>query len=142
MTTEKEKPRGGVIPYFIDENENVEMMFMMPSGTDKNYNHDWQVAKGKIDPGETIEEGAFREACEELGMFMPNVVEKYDLGLFSNIRVYVARIRDKNLFGQPDYETEDVRWMTAEQFESEGRDIHKPIVKAASRLIARKHGNT
>lgn len=139
MVTEKEKARGGVIPYFIDENGNVEMLFMMPSETATG-NRDWQVAKGKVEDGESIEEGAFREAHEELGLFMPNVMEKFDLGLFGDVRVYLARIRDKNLFGTPHFETGDTRWMTSSEFELEGRKLHKPIIKAAIRLINRKHG--
>lgn len=134
--SKNKKPRGGVIPYFID-GDNVEMLFMVPS--DEKYGGpDWQVAKGKVDPGEEIKDGAFREACEELGLFKPNVSEDHELGCFNNIHVWIAKIEDKEQFGQPHWETGDTKWMTAEQFEDEGRDLHKPIVKAAMRLIKRK----
>jgi 8-oxo-dGTP diphosphatase len=133
------KLRGGVIPYHITDGQ-TEMLFMVPS--DAEYGGaDWQVAKGKVDPGETVKECAFREACEELGLFMPNITEEYELGEFANIGVWIAKIEDKNLFGEPHWETGDTKWMTAEQFEEEGRDLHKPIVKAAVRLINRKEKN-
>lgn len=138
------KERGGAIPYIIEDGE-IQMMFMKPS--DPDYGGDvFQIAKGKIDKGEDIRTGSFREACEELGMFMGNVDREHHLGKFSSMssrgsgkkmHVYVCRIKDKDMFGDPDYETGAVTWMTLDEFLEEGRDIHKPIVKAAHRWITR-----
>lgn len=128
------KQRGGVIPYIIEDGE-VHMMFMKPS--DAKYGGDvFQIAKGKIDDGEDIRTGSFREATEELGLFIGNVDKEKKLGKFlGRMTVYVARIKDKNMFGDPNYETGAVAWMTPEEFAREGRDIHRPIVKAAVRWI-------
>lgn len=134
MTAEKDVPRGGVIPFYID-NEEIKMLFMVPSDP-KFGGPDWQIAKGKIDPeDQSIEDGAFREAQEELGLFLPNISERHDLGQFGNIRVYLAHIKDPNLFGDHDEETGAVRWMTPEEFAAEGRSWQRPIVKAAVRKI-------
>ena len=129
------KQKGGVIPYHVNDG-HVEMLFMVPSDA-KYGGPDWQVAKGFVDEGESTKDGAFREAKEELGLFMPNISEQHELGTFDNINIWVAKVEDKNQFGAPHWETGDTRWMTAEQFEEEGRSLHKPIVKAAIRLIKR-----
>ncbi len=100
---------------------------------------DWQIAKGNVEKGEDLKEGAFREAKEELGLFMPNVSEDHELGKFGNLNIWIAKIEDKEQFGEPHFETGDTNWMTPEEFEEEGRDIHKAIVKAAVRKIKSKH---
>jgi 8-oxo-dGTP pyrophosphatase MutT (NUDIX family) len=41
----------------------------------------WQNITGKIDDGETYEEGALREAIEETGLQIDSIVEMTDLGL-------------------------------------------------------------
>ena len=127
--------RGGVIPYYIADNGDIMMMFMKPS--DSRYGgKEFQIAKGKIEEGESIEDGAFREAAEELGLFIPNTRNHKLLGTFlGRTTVYLAEVIDKDKFGDPTDETSDVAWMTPEQFQSEGRDLHKPIVKAALRAI-------
>lgn len=132
-TEEKKRERGGVIPYYIKDDEIV-MMFMKPS--DPQYGGKcFQIAKGKLDDGETPEEAAFREAEEELGLFRPNVVDKASLGQFRNMHIFVAKIKDPNMFGDTTHETGAVAWWTPEEFQSEGRDWQKPIVKAAIRKI-------
>jgi 8-oxo-dGTP pyrophosphatase MutT (NUDIX family) len=137
LAKEKEMPRGGVIPYYIQDGE-IRMLFMVPS--DPKYGGPaWQIAKGKIDPEDaSVEEGAFREAQEELGLFLPNVIERHDLGVFGKIHMFLAHIKDPNLFGAHDDETGAVRWMNPSEFQAEGRDWQRPIVKAAVRLISRK----
>jgi 8-oxo-dGTP pyrophosphatase MutT (NUDIX family) len=139
LKKEKDMSRGGVIPFYLNEDGEIKMLFMVPS--DPKYGGpDWQIAKGKIDPEDaSVEEGAFREAQEELGLFLPNVSERHDLGQFGKVRVFLAHIKDPNMFGDHDDETGAVRWMTPAEFQSEGRDWQKPIVKAAVRLIKRKH---
>jgi len=137
---DKEKiNRGGVIPYYVEEGE-IKMLFMKPSDP-KFGGKDFQIAKGKQEDGESDEEAAFREAGEELGLFKGNVVDKHDLGNFlGRTRIYVAEIEDPNMFGDPDFETGEVKWMTPEQFNATGRDLHRPIVKAAKRWIV-EHKN-
>ena len=131
--------RAGTIPYLI-ENGKVQMMFMRPS--DETYGTDaFQLAKGRIEDGEDTKTAALREAKEELGLFIGNVSLVEEVGLFmGRTTVYVAKIKDRNMFGLPDEETADVAWMTVEQFDESGRDLHRPVVRAAHRLICRLEG--
>lgn len=129
--------RAGVIPYII-ENGMVKMMFMKPSspkfGTDF-----FQIAKGRQEKNETPLETGLREAGEELGLFVGNILETYDLGTFmGRTSIYLAKIKDKKMFGDPCWETSEVTWLTVEEFDEIGRDLHKPIIKAAERLIKDK----
>lgn len=135
------KPRGGAIPYIIEDGE-IKMMFMKPSDP-KFGGEAFQVAKGKIDKGEDIRTGSFREASEELGLFMGNIDREHKLGKFlGKIHVYLCRVKDKELFGDPDYETGAVTWMTLDEFMADGRDIHRPIVQAAHRWITRNENES
>lgn len=130
--------RSGLIPYII-EGDKIEMLFMKPSD-EKFGGNIWQIAKGKIDPGESSEEAAVREAKEELGLFNPNIdgPTKF-LGQFlGRTDMYVAKIKEKNMFGDYTDETGSTKWMTPEQFQKEGRDIHKPVIKAVTRYIIKK----
>jgi 8-oxo-dGTP pyrophosphatase MutT (NUDIX family) len=137
-TDEKNQERGGVVPYYIKD-EEILMMFMKPS--DKKYGgENFQIAKGKIEDGETPIEGAFREAKEELGLFGPNVVDSYSLGKFGKIHIFLAKIKDPNMFGDTTFETGATTWYTPEQFQSQGRGWQKPIIKAAVRKIKKLEG--
>lgn len=135
MNTNKKVYRAGLIPYFRTGNE-IEMLFMLPS--DSEYGGDtFQLAKGKVEEGETDKEAAIREAKEELGFFEGNVVgEIEELGNFmGRTMVYIAEIKDKEMFGLPHHETSDVAWMTLDKFLAEGRTLHRPVVQAAMRKI-------
>ena len=126
--------RAGVIPYFIEEGE-IKMLFMKPSKK-KFGGAEFQIAKGKREEGEDDEETAFREAREELGLFSGNVSLRTDLGNFlGRTRVYLAKIEDPEMFGDPCSETGEVKWMTPKEFNKKGRSIHRPVVKAAVRKI-------
>lgn len=128
--------RAGTIPYIIEDGE-IKMMFMKPANIE--YGGDtFQLAKGKVEDGETNEQAALREAREELGLFIGNVSLTEELGTFmGRTTVYVAKIKDRDMFGEPSFETSDVTWMTLDEFMELGRDLHKPIVQAAARLINR-----
>lgn len=126
--------RAGIIPFVVEE-EVPKMLFMRPSNPE--YGSDtFQIAKGKMEEGETTLETAIREGKEELGLFIGNIEKTYDLGNFlGRTTVYLVEIKSKDLFGDPHFETKETKWMTAEEFQAEGRDIHKPVVKAAVRKI-------
>lgn len=133
--------RAGLIPYYKNGSNEIEMMFMMPDDPHSRWGGEvYQIAKGKVDEGEQPEETAVREAQEELGLFRPNIDGKLNLlGRFlGRTDVYVARIKDKNMFGDTCFETKSTTWMTKEEFLKEGRELHRPIIKAAFRLIERK----
>ena len=133
MVAEKKVERGGVIPYYIKDGE-ILMMFMKPS--DKKFGGtNFQIAKGKLEDGETPIEGAFREAKEELGLFGPNVEQTDAIGRFGRINIFVAKIKDPDMFGDTTPETGAVTWWNSQQFQSQGRGWQKPIVKAAVRKI-------
>ncbi|MGI0076133.1 MAG: NUDIX hydrolase [Nitrosopumilaceae archaeon] len=127
--------RSGVIPYYTDDHGKLQMLFMQPSspkfGTDS-----WQIAKGKYEEGETAKEAGLREAGEELGLFKGNILRLHDLGQFlGRTTFFIAKIKDPTLFGHPHYETAATKWMTPEEFQREGRGLHKPVVQAAYRRI-------
>ena len=126
--------RAGVIPYYFKD-EEIHMLFMKPS--EPKYGGDsYQVAKGKVEEGETDQQAAFREANEELGLLSNNIILAEELGVFlGRTTLFIAKIVDPDMFGEPHFETQSVKWMTPEEFQAEGRGLHKPIVKAATRMI-------
>lgn len=129
--------RAGMILYHFTPEKTLEMLFMKPS--DPNYGGPrFQITKGKVEPGESAVQAAIREAQEEVGLFPGNIEgDIHELGRFlGRTDFFVAKIKDKNAFGLPNFETGEVKWMTPEQFDEEGRSLHKPVVKAAVRLIA------
>lgn len=135
--------RAGVIPYVV-EGDQIKMMFMMPNDPKGHYIGEFfQIAKGKIKPGEEAEVAAFREANEELGLFKGNIIETHDLGTFlGRTHIYLAEIDDIDMFGDPHFETKETAWMTPEEFQQNGRKIHQPVVKAAVRVIQLKLKHT
>ncbi len=128
--------RAGLIPYFINENKEHEMFFMKPSDPDYG-GPDFQIAKGKVDPGETAKEAAIREAKEELGLFEGNIVGDvvYVDKFLVRTDIFICEIKDPELFGIPHYETGDTKWMTESEFLETGRVLHRPVVQAAMRVI-------
>lgn len=129
--------RAGVIP-FIFEGNTLKMLFMKPSSPE--YGGDrFQIAKGKVEPGEQPETAALREGMEELGLFRGNIEYTNELGVFmGRTTVFVSKVKDEDMFGLPHFETEETRWMTLDEFLAEGRELHRPVVKAASRFIMKK----
>jgi 8-oxo-dGTP pyrophosphatase MutT (NUDIX family) len=127
--------RAGLIPYYRDEEGTIQMMFMRPS--DKKYGGpSFQIAKGKMEEGEDSETAALREANEELGLFKGNIKNLRKVGEFmGRTTVFIALIDDPTMFGDPMHETEEVTWMTLDQFKETGRELHKPVVKSAYRMM-------
>ncbi len=129
--------RSGILPYYVEEG-TIKMMFMRPA--DPKFGGDtYQIAKGKHEDGESAEEAGLREGREELGLFRGNVSDIHNLGKFlGRTDMFVVKINDPDMFGDPDHETGSTRWMTPEEFQAEGRGLHKPVVKAAVRFIEEK----
>lgn len=104
----------------------------------------FQLIKGKCEEGETPLESATREAQEESGLFVPNIIgTPHHLGKFlGRTDVFICKIKDPTQFGDPTTpeEVESNKWMTPEEFQDEGRGIHKAVVKAAVRWIKKKEG--
>lgn len=129
--------RSGILPYYIEENQ-IKMLFMRPS--DPKFGGDtFQIAKGKHEDGETPKDAGLREGNEELGLFVGNINTLHELGKFlGRTHIFVAKIGDPDMFGDPHHETGETRWMTPDEFHAEGRDLHKPVVKAAVRFIEKQ----
>jgi len=123
--------RAGMIPFFVDENNNIEMKFMVPSDQ-KFGTSDPQFAKGRIEKNEIHEEAAVREAKEELGLREDNVKWFNYLGVFlGRTHIYICEVKNKEDFDEPHYETESIHWMTLEDFEKHGRELHRPVIREA-----------
>ena len=126
--------RAGVIPYLLEDG-TVKMLFMKPSKPNRG-GDSYQIAKGKQEEGEDIQDTALREAKEELGLFMGNVKDITSIGEWlGRTTVFLAHIDKKDLFGDPHFETGSTKWLSLDEFLDIGRDLHKPIVKAANRKI-------
>src|SRR5271167_3475822 len=105
--------KAGFIPYVYEDDVPV-FLFMVPSNA-KFGGTMPQIAKGRVDKGETVIEAAYRETKEELGLKMSNIkhstvkllwkgrVEgKKEAFIFS---VYVCEVKDKKDFKKHDNET-------------------------------------
>jgi 8-oxo-dGTP pyrophosphatase MutT (NUDIX family) len=137
----KKIERSGMLP-FIAEDDSIKILFMRP--TDGKYGGDvFQIAKGKHEDGESPEQACLREANEELGLFEGNIKQMKKLGKFLGYtHIYICEVADKDMFGDPHFETAETKWMTPEEFYEIGRDLHKPVVKAAVRFIENKMRST
>lgn len=133
--------RAGMIVYRVNGSTEIEMLFMRPS--DPEYGTDtMQIPKGRVEDGESNEHAAVREAQEEVGLFKGSIIKgPEELGTFlGRTEVYVCKVKHDALFGAPDFETAETQWMQLEQFISEGRTLHIPIVQAAHRKICMMEG--
>ena len=130
--------RAGLIPYIVEDGV-IKMMFMKPMPDVAEWSTDtFQIAKGKIENGETAMAAAIREAHEELGLFRGNVVLTEEVGIFmGRTTVFVSKVMDKDMFGLPSDETSDVTWLSEDEFLNIGRDLHRPVIQSAVRMIKR-----
>jgi 8-oxo-dGTP pyrophosphatase MutT (NUDIX family) len=128
--------RAALVPYVV-ESGKILMLFMKPSFQGYEGSEDWQLAKGKVeDDDQSFEDAAIREGREELGFFKGNSFFVEAVGNFmGRTAVYVAKVKDKSMFGLPSDETSDVKWLSLEDFQYDGRSLHYPVVQAAVRKI-------
>lgn len=143
-TLNERRGKAGCIPYVLDANGEPRMAFMISS--DANFGGpDPMIAKGGIDEGESPEQAGVREAQEELGLRTTNIVDgTLTLGWQGQLRgmdstydfhVFTCQVDDVLDFDKPDFETEEVVWMTAEEFMHRGRDTQRHIVLACLEKI-------
>lgn len=140
--------RAGMIVYSVEDDytsllKSCRMMFMLPSNTTYSGNY-FQIPKGRIEDGETAKECALREAKEEVGLFIGNIISgPHEVGVFmGRTTIFVCKVRPDALFGEPSDETSDTRWMTLDEFEDEGRPLHVPVIQAVYRFIEKlEHEN-
>lgn len=120
--------RAGLIPYCLTAN-GLKMLFMYPSDT-KYGGPYFQIAKGRIDEGEEPMTSAIREAEEELGIRSEYLTDlKYFGKILGRTSLYFAKYPEDGPLDKPCFETGEVKWMTVDEFASQGRPLHYPIVK-------------
>jgi 8-oxo-dGTP pyrophosphatase MutT (NUDIX family) len=133
----KKQERAGLIPFFRSDDDQVHMMFMMPS--DEKYGGKvFQIAKGRVDPGENPFQAAVREANEELGLKEQNIKWVKKCGKFlSTHHIYIAEVStmSDSDYDDPCFETGETKWMTLEEYLESGRTLHVPIVKECFKLF-------
>lgn len=127
--------RAGVIPYIQLSDGTIKMLFMRPS--DPRYGgHEFQIAKGKVEDGEHHHDAAFREAFEELGLIGGNIIHSQYYGIvLGKTHLYLAEVRSIDDFTTTTFETAETKWMSLEEFESEGRSLHKETVRSVYKSI-------
>lgn len=127
--------RAGIIPYMIT-GDVIKYMFMKPS--DSTYGGpDWQIAKGHIEKDDPDSmSAAVREGMEELGLRESNISSIQELGSFlGRTNIFLCEVKDMNDFGDYHFETGGVIWLSAQQFHTMGRSLHRHIVDAAEKLL-------
>ncbi|MEM6726644.1 MAG: NUDIX hydrolase [Bacteroidota bacterium] len=101
-------------------NQNKEALFILRRGY-------WDLPKGKLDPGETIEEAAVREVSEETGI---QQIERGDLLLITHHTYknrkdrrclkptywYLMHTTDSQLIPQTEEDIERAEWMAIDDF--------------------------
>jgi 8-oxo-dGTP pyrophosphatase MutT (NUDIX family) len=80
---------------------------------------DWTLPKGKLDPGESFEDGALREVEEETGLRCRLVRElpsaEYEVRGRPKLVRYWLMEPDEDLGFVPGSEVDEVRWLPAEE---------------------------
>jgi 8-oxo-dGTP pyrophosphatase MutT (NUDIX family) len=119
--------RAYMIPVFVHQG-NIYIMVMRPS--DKKFGGtEYQIAKGRIDPGETSLEAAIRECEEELGLFLPEN-SAVSLGYYFNNtgEVFYSIVDNSEYQTKPCHETIHTAWLSLSEFMLIGRGIQKHII--------------
>lgn len=117
--------KAGVIPYVY--NNGFEFLFMVPSNP--NYGgYEPQIAKGKVDKGENIQDAAIREGREELGLTTYKSIHYLGQYKFRNpLHMYSMELNNKQL-NTPHYETKKVVWLKYNQILENVRTEQLPII--------------
>jgi 8-oxo-dGTP pyrophosphatase MutT (NUDIX family) len=128
--------RAGLVPYIIDEDGEIEMMFYIPS--DVAYGgYKFQIAKGRVDYGESPQEAAIREAEEEIGLDRDNIknimlVSEKKLtgseGYEYILHLYAVEVKNKKDFNQFEHETKETGWLTIGEYTRYGRGSQLKLV--------------
>jgi 8-oxo-dGTP pyrophosphatase MutT (NUDIX family) len=130
---EKYKEKAGVIIF-----HEGEILLVKPS--DPNYGGpDFQIPKGRVKTGNSIEDTAIREEMEETGLKRSNIqsikkIKAYNIaGMFGsyNLTLSAIKVEDKNNFNESDYEIEEKRWFKFNEAMNIIRSNQKKILKDA-----------
>lgn len=143
MKPRNEIYRSGLIPYYIDSNDEIQMLFMRPSNV-KYGGNCFQISKGKLDDEDEgcSRTAAVREAVEELGLRESNIDGEviFVSEPFPRMSVYICKVKNQEDFDPFDGETLATKWMTVREFISHGRELHVPVVQSAHNLICIHEG--
>jgi 8-oxo-dGTP pyrophosphatase MutT (NUDIX family) len=115
------------------ENEKGQILFMFRRGK-------WDLPKGKLDPGETLEECALREVTEETGVerlelrkFLLQTLHEYEeLGKVIQKKTHwfhMAAASHQTLVPQTEEDITELRWIAPENFEIVLRNTYPAIVE-------------
>ena len=130
----------GLLPMSIHPDGQTRGLFMIPSdpmfGGDKP-----QIAKGRIDPGESRIVTAIREAEEELGLKADNLSWIEQIGQAHDLMFYVCEVFDYQDFGKYCYETGSTLWLTEAEFAAIGRDVQRSTVAQAFDIARKRHAS-
>lgn len=102
------------------------------------------ICKGGIEKNESAKQAALREAQEELGLRLKNVIPETitKIGRFKSanvsLEVFTGEVENPADFGPTDSEIAETRWMTPAEFMARGRAQHKPIIEHWVELIGKK----
>jgi 8-oxo-dGTP pyrophosphatase MutT (NUDIX family) len=100
----------------------------------------YQLAKGKVDPGFTVEETARKEVMEEVGLVDSNIKNLFfiEVDVIKNYRIhiYAAEVIDPDALLPFHYETGDVQWLNVSDIQTKVRKSqHNIIYKAVEAII-------
>ena len=129
--------RAGLIPYHTDENGVTRIALMIPSNP-RYGGSSPQIAKGGVEPGDTIKSTAQKEGEEELGYIHKpgnrlKVLWINKQKTFSTAYYYV-RVSDMK-FKKPHFETKKVLWLEINDSLKIIRDIHREVIVRLIRKI-------
>ena len=88
----------------------------------------YQIAKGRIDAGETSKQAAIRECSEELGINISTEIESLGYYFNNTSEVFFSIVKNCEQDHAPCFETIHTAWLTIPEFLSIGRDIQKMII--------------
>lgn len=133
--------KAGVLPYYIDEEQNVYVQLMVPSNA-KYGGKSPQLAKGHVEENCDIEVEAFREGTEELGLIFDNILQYQKIGEFYFdykkdyfLHVYMVEIIDKNNYIEHSTETKSAEFYLIEEAEKKIRKDQRRIIQQFKEIL-------
>lgn len=108
--SEKWTSAGGVVVKHDESTGEPLYCLVLPS----NNFGPWQFPKGRVDPGESLEDAALREVNEESGV-VGDIIVGLGTGLGSHSITHYYLMDCVSESGVHDYETKEVRWVTYDE---------------------------
>jgi len=129
--------KAGLLPYHIKD-EKLFFCMMIPS--DPMYGGiEPQISKGTLEPGETLQATAVREAQEELGYIHKSDGDVKKMGIMNGIIWFYVKVDSMNL-NKAHFETKEVLWLDASSAFKRIRPWQKPILGKIYHMIRKEEG--